>query len=204
MSSPVEFRGGEFTWSSGFAHRAIEPDFKKTFFADLEAMRCDILVVDFVDERWDLLRIGDSFVTLSADLMNSAVERLFRRGFRRVARHDPEIQMLWRDACARFAATIRERLPNVRIVLHRVSGADRYHDGRKVRALAPFADGIPLGQIRAVVEDCYSCFRSHGRDLYELDLPPTYLADPCHRWGISPFHYEERYYRDAAAKLSSL
>src|SRR5580704_7312041 len=91
MSSPVEFRGDDFVWSSNFARRTIEADFQKTFFADLEASRCDFLIVDFVDERWDLLRLGDSFVTLSADLMKAGVEHLIRRGFRRVSRYHPEI-----------------------------------------------------------------------------------------------------------------
>jgi hypothetical protein len=202
MSSPLEFGDDDFDWPSNFARRVVKADFEKTFFDDLEASKCDALIVDFVDERWDLLRLGDSMVTCSAILMKMGVDRLTSRGFARVPRSDARTQELWRDACARFAATLRERLPDLQVVLHKVLGADRCRDGDEFCALAPFADGIPMADVNPVLEDCNACFRSHMESLLELDLPLTYAADKNHCWGISPFHYEERYYKDAANFLS--
>jgi len=158
-------------------------------------------IVDFVDERWDLLRLGDSIVTCSANLMKMGVVRLTRRGFARVARSDPRTQYLWRDACARFVATLRERLPGLQVVLQKPLGAYRCRDGDEFCELAPFADGIPLADVNPMLEDCNACFRSHMKSLPELELPRTCAADENHRWGISPFHYEERYYKDAANVL---
>jgi hypothetical protein len=54
-----------------------------------------------------------------------------------------------------------------------------------------------------MLEDCNASFRFHMESLLELDLPRTYAADKNHSWGISPFHFEERYYKDAANFLSS-
>ena len=203
MSSPLEFGDDDFDWPSNFARRAVKADFEKTFFDDLEASKCDTLIVDFVDERWDLLRLCDSMVTCSANLMKMGVDRLTRRGFARLARSDARTQGLWRDACARFAATLRERLPDLQVVLHRVLGAYRCRNGEEFRELEPFADGIPLEIVNPMLEDCNACFRSHMESLLELDLPQTYAADKNHIWGISPFHFEERYYKDAANFLSS-
>ncbi len=204
MSSPLEFGYDDLDWPSNFARRTVKADFEKTFFADLEALECDTLIVDFVDERWDLLRIGDSLVTCSADLMKLGDDRLTRRGFARVARRDTQTYVLWRDACARFAGTLRERLPGLQVVLHKVLGVDRCRDGRKLCELAPFADGIPLGVVNVMLEDYNACFRSHMESLIELELPRTYAAHKAHLWGLSPFHYEERYYRDAANILRVL
>jgi Family of unknown function (DUF6270) len=203
MSSPLEFGDDDLDWPSNFARRTIKADFEKTFFDDLEASKCHTLIVDFVDERWDLLRLGDSMVTCSANLMKTGVDRLTRRGFARVARNDARTQHLWRDACARFAATLRERLPELQVVLHKVLGADHYRDGEEFCELEPFADGIPLGIVNPILEDCNACFHSHMESLVDLDLPRTYAADRNHSWGISPFHFEERYYKDAANFLSS-
>jgi hypothetical protein len=202
MSSPLEFRD-DFDWPSNFARRVVKADFEKTFFDGLEASKCDALIVDFVDERWDLLRLGDSMVTCSANLMKMGADRLARRGFARVARSDARTQELWRDACARFAATLRERLPDLQVVLHKVLGAYRCRDGDEFCELEPFADGIPLEIVNPILEDCNACFRSHMESLLEIDLPRTYAADKNHSWGISPFHFEERYYKDAANFLSS-
>ena len=203
MSPPLEFPGDNFEWPSNFARRVVKADFEKTFFDDLEALKCDVLIVDFVDERWDLLRRGDSMVTCSANLVKMGVDRLTRLGFARVARKDARTQELWRDACARFAAALRERLPGLQVVLHKVLGAYRCRDGEEFCELAPFADGIPLADVNPMLEDCNACFRSHMESLLELDLPRTYAADKNHSWGISPFHFEERYYKDAANFLSS-
>jgi len=203
MSPPLEFDDDDLEWPSNFARRVVKADFEKTFFDDLEALKCDVLIVDFVDERWDLLRLGDSMVTCSANLMKMGVDRLSRLGFARVARKDARTQELWRDACARFASTLRERLPDLQVVLHKVVGAYRCRDGEEFCELAPFADGIPLADVNPMLEDCNACFRSHMESLLELDLPRTYAADKNHSWGISPFHFEERYYKDAANFLSS-
>jgi hypothetical protein len=203
MSSPLEFGDDDLDWPSNFAKRTVKADFEKTFFDDLEASKCDTLIVDFVDERWDLLRIGDSIVTCSAFLMKMGIDRLTRRGFARVARSDARTQELWRDACTRFAATLRERLPDLQVVLHKVLGAYRCRDGEEFCELAPFADGVPLGVVNPMLEDCNACLGSHLESLVELDLPRTYAADKNHCWGISPFHFEERYYKDAANFLSS-
>ena len=202
MSPPLEF-DDDFEWPSNFAKRVVKADFEKTFFDDLEASKCDTLIVDFVDERWDLLRLGDSMVTCSANLTKMGVDRLTCGGFARVARNDARTHELWRDACARFAATLRERLPDLQVVLHKVLGAYRCRDGEEFWELAPFADGIPLEFVNPMLEDCNACFRSHMESLLELDLPRTYAADKNHSWGISPFHFEERYYKDAANFLSS-
>jgi|ERR1022692_1995355 hypothetical protein len=203
MSSPLELGDDGRDWPSNFARLTIKADFEKTFFADLEALDCDTLIVDFVDERWDLLRVGNSVVTCSGDLMRSRVDRLSCHQFLRFARMDPRTHVLWRDACARFAETLRERLPGLRVVLHKVLGADRYRDGRKVCELVPFADGIQLGGLNAMLEDYNACFRSHMDSVLELELPRTYVADKSHLWGLGPFHYEERYYVDAANVLES-
>jgi len=203
MSPPLELADDDLGWPSNFARRTIKADFEKTFFADLEASDCDTLIVDFVDERWDLLRTGDSFVTLSQDLMKGRVDRLAHYDFVRMARMAPRTHQLWHDTCARFVRTLRECLPGLRVVLHKVLGADRYRDGRKVRELAPFADGIPLGILNPMLEDYNACFSSLISPL-ELELPRTYVADKSHAFGLGPFHYEERYYADAADILRAL
>ena len=76
----------------------------------------------------------------------------------RVARLKQTTQLLWRDACARFAIALQENLPDVRVVLHRVMGAGRYRNSGGVHDLQPFADGIPLKALKAILEDCCDFF----------------------------------------------
>ena len=75
-----------WTWTSNFGRQMIQRDFGKRFFEELQAADCGTLIVDFVDERWDVLRSRGSFVTYSADLMHSNPQRLARYTFERLSR----------------------------------------------------------------------------------------------------------------------
>jgi hypothetical protein len=202
MSPPLDLHDETFEWTSGFARREVKADFEKTFFKDIRKANCDLLLIDFVDERWDLLRTQQSFVTRSADLLDARIEQSASYGFERVARLEHTTQLLWRDACARFAIALQENLPNVRVVLHRVMGAGRYRNSKGVHDLQPFADGIPLKALRATLEDCYDFFLARFPGAAEIALPPNvYVAEESHRWGLSPFHFEDRYYWEVAEIL---
>ena len=205
MSPPIRLHDGAFEWTSGFARCAVKADFEKTFLNDTRNANCDLLLVDFVDERWDLLRTQLSFVTRSADLVDAGIEQSTLYAFERVDRLEETTQLLWRDACARFVIALQENLPNVRVVLHRVMGAGRYRNSRGLHALPPFADGIPLKALRATLEDCYDFLLAKIPGAAEIALPPNaYIAEESHRWGLSPFHFEDRYYREVAEILRTL
>ena len=76
MSPPLPLADDELDWSSDFARRAVQADFAKTLFDDLEAASPDYLIVDFVDDRF-------------ATALRSVVVRP-RAGLRRVWRRPDE------------------------------------------------------------------------------------------------------------------
>lgn len=201
MSAPLELQDDDLDWPSNFARHMIKGDFGKGLFEELEKAHCETLVVDFVEERWDVLRSGDSFVTCSGDLMNSNPQRLSRYAFERLSRLSPLVSELWRDACDRFVARLQERVPGIQVVLHSVFGVDKYREGLEVRPLAPFADGVPLQKLNPILAEYDGYLRSKLPSAIDLKLPRTYVADRDHRWGLGPFHFEEKYYLDAAKML---
>ncbi len=204
MSPPLRDDYQGFDWPSNFAKSAVKADFEKTFFQDLMKTRCDMLFIDLVDDRWDLLRSGNTLVTRSQELMATGAEGIDRFGFERVNRLEPATQLLWRDACARFAVALRQHLPNVQVVLHRVLATSHYRDGQTIRDLNPFADGIPLGDLNTILEDCHECLLANIPSAVEIDLSRNYVANPNHRWGLGPFHFEDQYYLDVGRILRRL
>jgi hypothetical protein len=205
MSPPLRLDDGAFQWSSNFARRKVKADFEKTFFQDLRGAACDLLLIDFVDERWDLLRTQKSFVTRSADLQAAGIEQSAPYAFERVDRLEQTTQLLWRDACARFVTALQKNLPKVPVVLHRVRGAGRYRNSRGLHDLGPFADGIPLQGLNAILEDCCDFFLAGFPGSIEIALAPNaYVAEESHRWGLGPFHFEDRYYREVAEILRTV
>ena len=123
----------------------------------------------------------------------------------RLPRLDPALAELWLDACARFAAAFRSRFPALPVVLHRVVGVPSYWNGRRVRPLPPRTSGPDLASLNALLDGyCAAVERALGPVGVVRLLPARYVADPEHEWGLGPFHYQPRYYRDAASAFGSV
>jgi hypothetical protein len=198
MSPPLPLRDDELDWTSGFARHAVQADFAKTFFDDLESASPDYLIVDFVDDRFPLLRCGASWFVRSHDFVACGGDAISRYRLVKVPRTWLGLRLLWRDACRRFASALRRRFPDLPVVVHRAAG--RPSPDRSPTS----CDGIEIGVLNHLLDEYASWFADDIEPVLELSLPGPYLADRQHRWGYSPFHYEERYYRDVADALRGL
>jgi hypothetical protein len=198
MSPPLPLADDELAWTSGFAKRSVQADFAKTFFDDLEAASPDYLIADFVDDRFALLRCGGSWFVRSHDFVACGGDGISRYRLVNVPRTWLGLRLLWRDACGRFAATFRRRFPNLPVVVHRATGLPS-PDGAPTSC-----DGIEIGVLNRLLDEYASWFADDIEPALELSLPGPHLADREHRWGYSPFHYEERYYREVADVLLGL
>jgi hypothetical protein len=198
MSPPRPLADDELDWSSNFARRAMQADFAKTFFDDLEAASPDYLIVDFVDDRFPLLRCGASWFVRSQCFVDCGGDRMTRHRLVNVPRSWLGLRPLWRDACGRFASTFRRRFPDLPVVVHRARGLPS-PDGSRTSC-----DGLEIGVLNRLLDEYATWFADDIEPALDLRLPGPYVPDPEHRWGDSPFHYEERYYRDVADRLRAL
>lgn len=79
LSRPVLLKG-EIRLSSLFQKRMVADDFEKQFFPYLNKVKEDIdyLLLDFIDERFDIIALSDSYVTYSGELAASGLlKKLF-------------------------------------------------------------------------------------------------------------------------------
>lgn len=53
----------------------IKRDLKKDFFSVIENTKSDYLIIDFVDERLDLLLLDGKYCTRSNELVSSGLEQ---------------------------------------------------------------------------------------------------------------------------------
>jgi len=198
MSPPRALADDELDWTCGFARRAVQADFAKTFFDDLQAASPDYLIVDFVDDRFALMRSGDSWFLRSHDFVACGGDEISRFPLVNIPRTWLGLPVPWREACRRFAAAFRGRFPDLPVVIHRAPGLSS-PDGKRT-----VCDGIEIGVLNGLLDDYASWFAGDVEPVVDLRLSGPYLADREHRWGYSPFHYEERYYRDVAVVLRGL
>ena len=188
-----------------FPHRAMVADLGKTALGALLAHRPTHIIFDFIDERLDLLATGETVVTHSweLDVSGYLAQAPFAtaRAIRRTSRAS---DLLWSQAAREMAAFIRATpLHQAKIIVHEARWADRYLDADGQPR--PFAEDVEIftgkpariADYNAVLDRYQAQFRELFPQADRVAAPEALrIGDAGHRWGLSPFHYVEDYYRE--------
>ena len=175
------------TIPSAFQRRMVERDLGKHFWRDLAGLQADVIVVDLVDERYGLLVDDRSGVgTRSSELLRAGG---ISPDLHRVLPGSIDFLLAWEAGRRRFMAEARAAGLADRIVVHQARWAERCADGTSF-------DYQASAEANHLLEDMYGRMR---KDLapHQFVRVPAHLVvgDPDHRWGRSPVHYVEEYYR---------
>lgn len=172
---------------SAFQRRMVERDLTKTFWRAMPTVQADVIVVDLVDERFGILVDDRAGVgTPSAELLRAGG---LSPELHRVAPGSVDFLMAWEAGRRRFMAEARAAGLVERIVVHQARWAELCADGTRF-------DYQASAEANHLLEYMYGRLR--------LDLAPhqfvrvpahLVVGDPDHRWGRSPVHYVEEYYR---------
>lgn len=196
----------EVTLSSPWQRRCVLGDFDKSFFASLAQTGATHLVIDLIDERFDLARIGDSFVTISSSFRAAGLEQADTREIVPVKRLSDAGRELFDAAAEQFAQRVTEVIPPERVILHRALWCTRYRgdDG----ALHPFgADRLAACERHnAMLEHGYEALaRAFGgrAGTIGVDLE-RHVADANHKWQLEPYHYDDAYAAETTQRLGAL
>lgn len=175
---------------SPFQRRMAVNDLDKTTLSTLVTTPYDVLLIDFVDERFKLVTSGETFFSFSGELQKSGLDVSSRT---LIEPQSEEFFALWVTGLARLLSSVDK----AKVVLNRVYWAEHFPDGTDVSS---------IGWIRrsnAQLERLYDAVEKQFR-LSWIDYPPELVvADPHHRWGVAPYHYVEEFYKHALAELDS-
>lgn len=186
---------------SGFQKKMLEYELSKTFLKSEIDPKC-YLIVDFIDERFDLIIWEDHFLTRSNEFIRSGLD--LKLGGRIVNRFAPESVEAWKQGCRRFSEKILSHLPQNKVIIHKAYWMDRY---RKNEVLHPF--GLKTlrrnRNFNRLVRLCYEELEQYLPQAHIIDLSRRgFAADAQHDWGLSPFHYERAYYRAFIDQLTQI
>jgi hypothetical protein len=203
MAPPLAVDDAGISWPSNFARKVVLADFGKTFFDDLEAAKPDVLIVDLMSERFDLLRAPGTYITRSWELVNSGLAPRCGHHLERVPRETERMQANWLEMCEAFAATLRERASSLPVLLHKTRWTSRYRDGADIR-LFPRDWRLWISRRNWVIEGCHEGLERLLPDLIVVEPRGTYVADARHRWGLGSSHYEDAYYDDVREQFHAV
>lgn len=190
---------------SAFQRRCVLADLHKTFFDSLAADPPDWLIVDLIDERFDLLVGAGTVVTASSALQAAGLGENLHPGLRPLRRMSEQGIELFAAAAPAFAARVTEILAPERVILHRALWSERYTDGARVRRFPPPRRELCRLQNAMLNRGYDALAAAFGGDVGTLQLDShVHLADADHRWQLEPFHYVASYNREAARRLQEL
>jgi hypothetical protein len=192
-------------------HRALVADLEKTALRTLLEYRPTHVIFDFIDERFDLLAVGEAIATHSWELAQSGyLKQRALRGARKIPRLSGAAERLWLDGAAEMAAFVRATpLGDAQLILHTAQWAEtrRTAHGR----LAAMSDveilpGQPaeIARHNALLARYEAAFEALMPPMARLEAAGGRVADEAHPWGLSPFHYVPDYYREIWRQLGEL
>jgi len=169
------------------------------------------VIFDFIDERFDLLAAGDAIATASSELHRSGyLKRRELKAARPLPRLSAASERLWLEAAGEFAALVRATpLGQAQLILHAARWAtdQRLADGTVV----PVRDveivtgqGVEIAPYNDLLARQEAAFLGLMPKMARIDAAAQRLADPQHRWGLSPFHYVPEYYDEVRRQLAAV
>ncbi|SDS35480.1 hypothetical protein SAMN04489719_2129 [Agrococcus carbonis] len=175
---------------SSFQRRSMQSDHQGDLFDQVShrADVVDLVLWDIVDERNGVVRSPDGhYFTNNWELhQTGAVDALPELPV--VAFDTEEHFELWRRGAERFVALLRAKELFDRTIAILPAMADRFEDGTKVSSVSPrFNDGYGERFER------YVKFIGEELGIVTVALPISEVrAGRRHRWGVAPYHYDDR------------
>ncbi|RYC13955.1 DUF6270 domain-containing protein [Ciceribacter ferrooxidans] len=185
------------TIASQWQRRMIERDFDKTLICALEQFqRHDTVILDFIDERFDLLCYRGYIATYSAELRKNTNMHNTLDGVRLIQSGSHEHVERWIEGFCRFA-TIADKL-SLRLVLNNCRWAEYTDTGERV------APEEYVVRSNSFLRNLYDIARNTCdlRTIYDDDH--EFVASSKHKWSTAPFHYTEDSYIVFKERLVSI
>lgn len=194
MSEPLEINETDINLDSAFQRATTLQDFRKPFLHSLKEMssEVDFLLIDFVDERFDLLQHKNSFITRSNELIECGLADNHIYIFSRIIRDAEATHLLWEKACLKFIDQLTQILPANKIILNIPHLSSKYRNNNG--AIEEFEEDYLLYHrvepINTLLNRYNTFFQKNMPGINVIALSPEeYISDADHLWGPGPYHY---------------
>jgi hypothetical protein len=176
---------------NAFRAEALAKDFGKTLINDIRdiAKECSCLFIDFLEERFDWVRMDGGCYTKS-----DAFEQLDLEGrYEIIDRFSNEANAMWEGRCMQFIDILKKRFGAGRVVL--VKNYLMEQKGYE----GPESEFDEIAEIRRQnrqIDQCYRFFMANYGELPVIEIRDNSLlyTDIDFMHGCHPWHYNGAYY----------
>ncbi|MBL0670957.1 hypothetical protein JD504_09375 [Aeromonas hydrophila] len=204
MSSPVDIDKNILVAENAWLNWIILNDFNKTTLTQLSAHNPSIICIDLIEERFDVFKIQDSYITYSDELSKYHPNARSLAAGTRISFNSEERRALFSEKLSLLCSKLNAFFDKPTIVIHKAFYSDYYLDNGNIFKFS--AEQCNKNHaINEVLAFGYDYLLSHLNNAIDIDIPPQIqIANSKHIWGLSPFHYIDEYYKHFMSMLISI
>ncbi|MGG0237437.1 DUF6270 domain-containing protein [Bacillus rhizoplanae] len=201
-SKPINVTLEDINLGSAFQKNMVYNDLAKGFRKYIKNQIADCFLIDFIDERFPVLKNGDSYFTRSNEFVNA------KSNIKGDALNSVEKMNKWKESALLFSEEISNHFNLDQVILHKAYWKESYID--KDGEVKAFKDsevkvfnGEVIAQNNEKLMQYYSFIEENLKGIKTIQLDEL-IASETHVWGLSPFHYQDEYYKEFVKQLKLL
>lgn len=227
LSSPISIKG-QIALASSFQKRMVADDFEKRFLPYLEKVKkeIDYLLIDFVEERFDIIALANSYVTYSTELKKSKLLKNY--SCKKIKRKN--LDPIYFKCLPIFFEKILQHLSPEQIIVHKVFFVSEYIVNNQIKKMPKYKNLVRLLNLISFCKErvlrckTYRIACSGSVDECNQRLKKTYdyiahthpgikmieaetknrMATPFHKWNMAPMHFISLYYKEIFLRIDQI
>ena len=197
VMSEEKCRDSEFEMTNQYRKDALTADWGKHFRKQFDKLvdQMDYLLIDMLEERFDLLKQGNTYITQS-DALKDLNVNLDMENVTQGALLKTDI---WNEKMQQFVKMLKSRLPDSKIIVLELYLNETYYDGREYKE---FPDIREIREINGQLKRIYELFYQYCPKAYHIKLEQQFqYAAYNHRYGCIPSHLNYMAYFELADRV---
>mgnify|MGYP002423866479 CR=1 FL=1 len=179
----------------------LRRDLQSSFFAVLEEMRPRYLIMDFLEERFDIVQLADGGYITKSDAYEGGeldidIERI-------ISRFSPVCQDLWQSSCRAFIKKLRQYIEPGNIILVRNHLSEKVGDlERQV-----YYDNLEeIQSVNRLLDTYYDYFCEQCPETQKIETRGRirYFTDQMYEYGAVPPHLNDLANREIAEEIENI
>lgn len=169
-----------------YRRQMLEKEIKGSFWSQLEESKPDLLILDLIEERFDLIMTEYGFLTKS-DAFDGLDEPVPGRILKR---DSTECENLWSRSVDLFFDRLRECRPGIRVVVIKNLLAEKYGIPGELTA---YPEAGSIRSTNEMLKRYYSLLEERYPEFLYIDPSGTelYFTDREYDYGVQPSHLNE-------------
>lgn len=199
----TEFKDSIFN-ESNFKLSMVLSDLNKNTYQQLKINHSKYIILDFIDERFSLLKINSSYATMSNEFISSVPQtaKNYKIVNREYINDILTVEGIPVENYIREFSTKIKEIYGDRIILHKIFLSDVYI---KDNLFYLFDKQIleENTRINKILSEYYYLIEKYIPNIFIVSSF-GYPADANHKWGIGPMHFVDEYYFNISKQIQKI